>query len=243
MTLNQKFLAFVLLLFISNSSWAGYVSSTPKTSVATASTEITQLQADGNNIFVEQFENFQFAHFVFENKTRVTLTAKENISSFSIHPLAYSIKGTAKGKQLSFDLTHLPNKPMYLLVKINELGHLAILGDKPQNNAPNPRDRKVFDITKAPYKANNTNSKDVTPIIQKALDNISSSGGGILYFPPGVYKVRETIVAKSNTSMYLEIGARIKSNPDTDLYKKSTFANHMVCINEIENFQLRFITR
>ena len=48
-------------------------------------------------------------------------------------------------------------------------------------------DRKI-DITKEPYLADNSGNTDVTEIIQKAIDDVHTDGGGIIYFPEGVYK-------------------------------------------------------
>lgn len=48
-------------------------------------------------------------------------------------------------------------------------------------------DNKV-DITAAPYYADNTGTKDMTAVIQKAIDDVHAAGGGIVYFPEGEYR-------------------------------------------------------
>ncbi|MBQ3037800.1 MAG: S-layer homology domain-containing protein, partial [Clostridia bacterium] len=48
-------------------------------------------------------------------------------------------------------------------------------------------DNKI-DITKAPYNADNTGKTDNTEVIQKAIDDAHTAGGGIVYFPEGEYK-------------------------------------------------------
>lgn len=49
------------------------------------------------------------------------------------------------------------------------------------------------DITKAPYNADNTGKKDVTKIIQKAIDDCFEKGGGTVWLPKGEYRVTGNI--------------------------------------------------
>lgn len=47
----------------------------------------------------------------------------------------------------------------------------------------------VADVTKDPYNADNSGNTDVTAIIQQALDDVGQAGGGVVYLPPGKYRV------------------------------------------------------
>ncbi len=47
----------------------------------------------------------------------------------------------------------------------------------------------ITDVTQSPYHADNTGESDVTAIIQKALNDVGQSGGGVVYLPAGTYKV------------------------------------------------------
>ena len=47
----------------------------------------------------------------------------------------------------------------------------------------------IVDVTLPPYNADNTGEADVTAIIQKALNDVGQSGGGVVYLPAGTYKV------------------------------------------------------
>lgn len=47
----------------------------------------------------------------------------------------------------------------------------------------------IIDITKLPYKADNTGKIDVTDLIQQAIDDASLKGGGVIFFPAGEYMV------------------------------------------------------
>ncbi len=48
-------------------------------------------------------------------------------------------------------------------------------------------DKNIVDITKPPYNADNTGKTDVTRILQKVIDDLSSNGGGVVYLPEGEY--------------------------------------------------------
>ncbi len=47
----------------------------------------------------------------------------------------------------------------------------------------------VVNITQPPYNADNNGETDVTAIIQKALNDVGQSGGGVVYLPAGTYRV------------------------------------------------------
>lgn len=47
--------------------------------------------------------------------------------------------------------------------------------------------KNLVDVTKKPYKVDNTGKKDVTKILQKAIDDLAKLGGGVLYLPAGEY--------------------------------------------------------
>jgi polygalacturonase len=58
--------------------------------------------------------------------------------------------------------------------------------------------KRGIDVTSAPYTADNSGVVDSTSTIQAAIDACASSGGGIVFFPPGTYKVSSTIKLKLN---------------------------------------------
>ncbi len=51
-------------------------------------------------------------------------------------------------------------------------------------------DRNLTDVTASPYNADNSGNADVTAILQKALDDLGKAGGGVLYLPAGIYRVK-----------------------------------------------------
>ena len=48
----------------------------------------------------------------------------------------------------------------------------------------------IVDITKSPYNADNTGTTDVRDIIQTALDDVGKAGGGVVFLPQGMYRIR-----------------------------------------------------
>ena len=66
-----------------------------------------------------------------------------------------------------------------------------------------------FNVLSYGAKGNGTNND--TQSIQNAIDACSSAGGGIVYFPPGVYQTG-TICLRNNITLYLEAGATLLSS-------------------------------
>ncbi len=48
----------------------------------------------------------------------------------------------------------------------------------------------ITNVTQAPYYADNTGIQNVTSIIQQALDDVGTAGGGVVYLPSGTYRIR-----------------------------------------------------
>jgi len=47
----------------------------------------------------------------------------------------------------------------------------------------------MVDVTQAPYLADPSGVTDATAAIQQALDHVGSQGGGVVYLPPGTYRI------------------------------------------------------
>ena len=48
----------------------------------------------------------------------------------------------------------------------------------------------IVDVSKPPYNVDNTGSEDATTLIQDAINKVGESGGGVVYFPAGKYKIK-----------------------------------------------------
>lgn len=49
--------------------------------------------------------------------------------------------------------------------------------------------KQIVDVTQPPYDADNTGQTDVSTVIQQALDDVGKNGGGVVFLPPGTYRV------------------------------------------------------
>jgi hypothetical protein len=62
----------------------------------------------------------------------------------------------------------------------------------------------LVDVTQPPYRADPSGSKDSTAAIQRALDDVGESGGGVVFLPAGTYRVRPP--ENSHESLLIRFG-------------------------------------
>ena len=74
-----------------------------------------------------------------------------------------------------------------------------------------------IDITKVGARESN---KDNAAVIQKAIDKVSSLGGGTVVVPAGEF-VTGPLELKSGVELHLEMGAKLLGYPDTTAYRKA----------------------
>ena len=175
---------------------------------------------DGQPVFVHrlptynQFQWMDFASFSMTGKVHVTITSlvnDRNVVTCYIRPLAYGIHPRISGKTVSFDL----DEPRYLVVFFNEeptfqSPGLLLFAEPPEKNAPKLGDPGVFNILD--YKIDNTGKTLETAKINQAIGDVSARpGGGVLFFPAGVY-LTGTVVMQSNVRLYVDAGAVIRGS-------------------------------
>lgn len=80
-------------------------------------------------------EDLNVAWFACSGPVKIEITASSDIESFLIRPKSRKIEAVAEGKILSFEL----DGPQNLYIEINDLPHLAIFADTPEQNPPNPK--------------------------------------------------------------------------------------------------------
>lgn len=77
--------------------------------------------------------------------------------------------------------------------------------DKAKFQSHMPAKLTLYNVTKAPYYANNSSShgggNDCTNAIQNALNDASANGGGIVFLPSGHYRVNGTLTIPSNVEL------------------------------------------
>ncbi|WP_246608387.1 S-layer homology domain-containing protein [Paenibacillus agaridevorans] len=191
----------------------------PMPSIYTASS-VYSLKADDQSVPVIHYKpEYDYAQFSFEGTVTIEVTANEPITSYSISPLAKNITGTVEGNKLTFTLS----TSTYVIVDINEdpgekvdesdpakiRKRLVIAADPLETDIPDPTANNVYDVTAAPYNADNTGATMASDAIQDAIDDAhEAEGGGTVYIPAGVYK-SGNLVLKSNVDFYLAGGAVI----------------------------------
>jgi hypothetical protein len=190
----------------------------PMPSIYTPSS-VYSLKADDQSVPVIHYKpEYDYAQFSFEGTVTIEVTANEPITSYSISPLAKNITGTVDGNKLTFTLS----TSTYVIVDINEdpgekvdesdpakiRKRLVIAADPLETDIPEPTADNVYDVTAAPYNADNTGATMASDAIQQAIDAAHNAGGGTVYIPAGVYK-SGNLVLKSNVDFYLAGGAVI----------------------------------
>ncbi len=179
-----------------------------------------KVTVDGQPVFVHrlptynQFQWMDHASFAMTGKVHVTITSlvnERNIVTCSIRPLAYGIHPQISGNTISFDL----DQPRYLVIFFNEeptfqSPGLLLFAEPPEKNAPKLGDPNVVNIMD--YKVDNTGKTLETEKINQAIRDVSARrGGGVLFFPAGIY-LSGLILMQSNVKLYVDAGALIRGS-------------------------------
>ncbi|WP_456318728.1 family 16 glycoside hydrolase [Cohnella fermenti] len=177
----------------------------PMPSIYTASSVYT-LKADTQSIPVISYkDDYDYAEFSFAGTVSIEVTANVPITSYSISPAAKNIEGTVNGNKLTFTLA----SSTYVIVKINDLKKkIVIAADPLETNIPPSSGAGIYNVTQAPYSADNTGTAMASGAIQQAIDDAYQAGGGTVFVPAGVYK-SGNLTLKSNVTFYVAGGAVI----------------------------------
>jgi polygalacturonase len=193
-----------------------YFKAYSKAPYETASSVYT-LKVNGTSVDVVRYYNlYSYAHLAFEGTATFTVTLKSGatITSFGISPHSYGLNAAATKSGSSLTFSRVQANSSYLVVKVSTasgaLENLFIAADPRETDAPTIGGN-VKDITAAPYNADKTGASLMTSTIQNAINGVSGSGGGTVYFPTGVYQF-STISMKSNVTLYLEEGAVLRGS-------------------------------
>jgi polygalacturonase len=205
---------------------ATYMLAYPKAPYDGASGTYT-LKADNTTIPVTAYYGgrYSFGHLAFEGTTTFTLSTRNGaaITSYNISPHDFGITGSVSGSSLTFSVTQ--GKSTYLIISVSTsagaLEPMVIAGDPQETDAPTIGG-SVYDMTAAPYNADKTGNTLLNTTIQTAINNVSASGGGTLYFPAGVYEISNNIQLASNITIYLAPGAFIHGSSNRDDYTWNT---------------------
>jgi polygalacturonase len=163
---------------------------------------------NGLPVFVEKYNSLSYVHFAFAGKVEINIIVKEPIKNYTLSPKRYNILSSHQGKTIKFSLA-IPRK--LIIHKVNSLEeNLFIFAENLEENQPNLSDSEVTNIMA--YGVDNSGETDATENIQKAINDVANVGG-VLYFPPGIYKTKQ-LNLKTNMSLYLASGSMLKATKE-----------------------------
>jgi hypothetical protein len=190
------------------------------------------VKVNGQKVVVEKIEKFDipvhYAHFACDNSGIINfvISANEEIKSFIISPASKQIRGSIQNGNLVFSI----NEPEYLAIKINSMEYLFLMADSLKDY------KKIFNskpfVNIADFEVDKTGKTVETVKIQAAIDNTSTLGG-VLYFPNGIYKTGQ-INFKNNMCVLLDDGALIKGTTNPADYPDKA----LIRMDSVSNFQL-----
>ncbi|MGO8701882.1 MAG: glycosyl hydrolase family 28-related protein [Limisphaerales bacterium] len=212
-----------------------------------------RVTVNGQPVFVhkfftfDQFQWMDYASFGMTEKVHVEVTclvSERKLMTCHIRPLAYGIEPKINGNTVSFDL----DQPRYLVMFFNDEplfnnGGLLLFAEPPEKDPPKLGDPNVVNIQD--YKVDSTGKTLETTNINRAISDVSARpGGGVLFFPPGVY-LSGAVLMKSNVTLYVDAGALIRGSRKAEDYTTPPAASGgrltraFFVFNNVENAGLR----
>ena len=191
-----------------------------------------KVTVNGQPVFVhhfltyDQFNWMDYASFAMTGKVHVEVTSlvsERKLLTCHVRPLAYGIQPQISGNTVSFDL----DQPRYLVLFFNDEPAfnntgLMLFAEPPEKNPPKLGDPSVVNIQD--YKVDNTGKTLETANINQAISDVSAMpGGGVLFFPAGVY-LTGTVLMKSNVTLYVDAGAVIRGSRKNADYTSASSA-------------------
>lgn len=199
---------FASLLVFPLALHAGFASVTPypRPPFLESSKEY-QVTADGKPIDVATYQDYHFARFAATGSLKVQVTAKDgaNLDKATISPASFGLTLTKADREVSFTVEiGVRAQPDYLLLQIPG-GEDLILFIDPLDSEPIPKlGPGVADVTAAPYHADATGKALATSAIQRAIDDVSTAGGGIVLVPPGMFNVTQITLRGKGVRLHLD---------------------------------------
>ncbi|MGA9382763.1 MAG: glycosyl hydrolase family 28 protein [Phormidium sp.] len=199
----------------------------PKSDLLTESRNYS-VTVNGQPVTVQKYNSTSYVQFAFAGKVDIEITADEAIEKYTLSPKSYEIPTNRNQNTISFSLTE-PRK--LILHQPNSLdGKLFIFPEPLEEKPPNIGDINVINVLN--YGVDNTGKQEATELIQTAIDEVSAQKG-ILYFPAGVYKIRQ-LNLKSNLTLYLAPGAVLEATKEID----PSYGKGLIQIENAENVKV-----
>lgn len=181
------------------------------------------VRANGQDIFVEQYKDSNYARFAFSGTVMITIASPDAVS-YTISPRRYDIKTIRNGDEVSFSL----DAPRDLVLQGSK-EKLFLFASAPEEKAPQVGDSNVIDVTK--YVTDKSGQSVQTVHIQQAIDE-AGNRHGIVYFPKGVY-ASGTLNMRSNASLYLSSGALLSGSSEA-----KDFSQQFIAFEHVSNAKI-----
>ena len=208
------------------------------------------LKVDGKSVdVVSYFENsskpYSYAHLAYEGTATFEIKSLGgNISSYNLSPHSYGMQGNLSGSTLKFSLEQTGSRYIILQAKVNGTDKMLVIAADPKPDYSKYLEvNRVVDVTKAPYKADNTGKNYASDAIQKAINDVSAAGGGTVYIPKGVYKI-VYLDAADNVTLYLAEGTFLRGSGITGDYTWNDSGSNGrqgrrdIAVNDAKNFAI-----
>jgi len=183
---------------------------------------------NGLPIVAEKYNSVSYVHFAFAGIANIEITAKENIKKYTLSPKRYNLKSTNNGNKISFSIA-VPRK--MILHQVNALEEkLFIFADPLEDSPPalgQPNVKNIID-----YGVDRTGKSDATTIIQQAINDVSAKLG-VLYFPPGIYQIKQ-LNLKSNMTIYLAGGAVLEATKEIN----PSYGQGLISMENVNNVKI-----
>ncbi|MEZ0386853.1 MAG: glycosyl hydrolase family 28 protein [Verrucomicrobium sp.] len=155
--------------------------------------------------------NCTYAPLTLPGSADVEVEVPGGVRHWTVSPQKCEIPVTLEGGRLKFSM--LTSK--YMVVAVNGM-RLLLLADPPEDGLPD--EKKLLDVSAAPYNLDRSGAKDCTTVLQKACDDAGTLGNGaIVVLPPGLYTTTG-IHLRSRTQLYLAPGAVLQANDVPEAY-------------------------
>ena len=235
----KKIYSVFLVLVLTTAAWSKVIIyKIPPTAKAS---KMFQVKVDGKPVFVEELPvtkedvyydfkgadelNYHCVRFAFDKSVRLNVIFNGDLKDFLLMPSGISAE--RKGSTVRFTL----KKPRNLLFKVRS-SWLYIFADPPESDVPllektivpgvrgkvpkfyiDRNMKKIINVRD--YRVDTTGRKLCTKQIQRAIIDaaVGPYPGGIVYVPPGVYKIGQ-LRLYSGVTLYLQDGALLQGSQD-----------------------------
>ena len=174
------------------------------------------ITVNGESVAVNRYKDISYAQFIFFCTAEIKIKVQGDIEDYKISPASYHIESVHGEREISFRL----DEPRKLVLDIKGFEKLFIFAEpQGQDRVLKQVEGEVVNIMD--FGVDNSGTRAVTGEINRVIEKTSAAGGGVVYFPAGVY-LTGNIFLKNNVTLYMEQGARIQGSRNPADYEVLT---------------------